>query len=523
MTSYVANKAEWRTWSTLIFWGVVALSVFGWFAGFMEMFSGITSAVQSVLGMMSEFGQMNDQLSYVQDFLDSFAQTLGIFEFLTFASWVVYLVGLYKFRAAQTTLSAVAGVKAINNACWTGLVAMAFAMFAAWAPWLVGLILGFIGWVVSLVSYFMFRSAFRTMESERGWNELARRGATLLRKSANFNIWLQVMPIIVVLVVLIVGLSTFSSLMNASNFNYGGDATSMGVNEYLGLYIFIGAILGLTILVLSVLQFVYRIWGWNRVMRGAPVEASPMRPRQASAVVAERFCTRCGKALPEGARFCQSCGAEVTLDEGSLPDPILDAPESEGSDVEEVPCEDEIEDNSKRNWLLGGAIGAIVVILLIFMIRSCVSTKEKIQAADQTSEIVSGEDSADHQTDEMSDDLGCETREDTAQDTDDDWDATITDVLEGSINNKYEIEMTVHRLDGMVWGSYNYKSNGGSIELAGQWGDDRLLTLTESVDGKETGQFIGTYSEFKYEGTWISPDGSKEFPFSVELKKRMTP
>lgn len=117
MKSLTAIKSEWRTCTTLIFWGVVALTVFGWFAGFLELFTGITGSIQPVLDMASEFGQTTDQMAYVNEFLRGFNQTLGIFEFLTFASWVVYLVGLYKFRDAQTTTSAAAGVKAINNAC----------------------------------------------------------------------------------------------------------------------------------------------------------------------------------------------------------------------------------------------------------------------------------------------------------------------------------------------------------------------------------------------------------------------
>lgn len=524
MNSFTTKMTEWRRWSTIIFWGVVALTVFGWFAGFMELFTGITSTIQSVLGMMSGVGQMTDQMEYVNQFLSNFNQALGIFEFLTFASWVAYLVGLYKFRDAQTTMSAVAGVKAINNACWTGLVAVLFAMLAVWSPWIVGLILRFIGWIIGLVSYFMFRSAFRTMESESAWNEMARRGAVLLRKSANYNIWLQFMPIIIFFVVLIVGLTTFSSVMNASTFNYESDGSSMGVTEYIGLYIFIGIIFGLAILSLSILQLVYRIWGWNRVMRGAPVAVGNVQVKQRTVVGSGSFCSQCGCPVNAEARFCPGCGMEITHEVVSRT--IVNEPEQESEintvdsdDVSEYEYDDAPEDTTKKNWMIGGGIALIVVVILIFMVRSCSSIKEKIPSQEPTAEIVAEEESEEVSVDTESESISSAMTEET----EDDWNATTTEVWEGTIGGKYKIAMTVNRLDGGVWGTYMYLSQNREIVLSGEWGDNNQLTLTESVDGNITGQFIGQYGRSTFEGLWISADGEKEMPFSVTLKSRNQP
>lgn len=521
MKSLTAIKSEWRTWTTLIFWGVVALTVFGWFAGFLELFTGITGSIQPVLDMASEFGQTTDQMAYVNEFLRGFNQTLGIFEFLTFASWVVYLVGLYKFRDAQTTTSAAAGVKAINNACWTGLVAMAFSMFAVWSPLFVGLVFRFAGWIIGLVSYFMFRSAFRSMESEAGWNELARRGATLLRKSANYGVWLQFMPIIIFFVVLIVGLTTFSSVVKAANFNYGGNGSSMGVHEYVGLYIFIGTILGLSLLALSILQLVYRIWGWKRVMSGAPVAAESGRTIQCTTVAAGQFCSHCGRPVDSEARFCQGCGTEI-IPAASVQAGIIEEDDEEPTvESEDEYDEEEPEDNIKRNWLIGGGIALVVVLLLVFMIKSCSSTQEKIANAEEaTAELISGNEAENPVADVISEEIAGTPAEEEAEN---DWNATTTDEWTGTINGKYKIAMTINRLDGAVWGSYMYLSQKREIALDGEWGDNNQLTLTESVDGNVTGQFIGEYDEFTFEGLWISSDGEKEMPFSVTLQSRQLP
>lgn len=106
------------------------------------------------------------------------------------------------------------------------------------------------------------------------------------------------------------------------------------------------------------------------------------------------------------------------------------------------------------------------------------------------------------------------------KEVEDDWNSTTTEIWEGSVDGKYKIEMTIHRHDGNVWGSYMYLSHKSDIVLSGEWDDNNQLTLTESVDGNVTGQFIGNYGRNNFEGLWISADGEKEMPFSVTLKSR---
>ncbi len=113
------------------------------------------------------------------------------------------------------------------------------------------------------------------------------------------------------------------------------------------------------------------------------------------------------------------------------------------------------------------------------------------------------------------------TEMDAQNDWDDDetkyWDHAETKHWEGAINGKWKIEMTISCLDGRVWGTYSYKSNGGEIDLKGEWGNNDELTLIETVNGKETGRFIGDYGNSRFAGVWKSADGQKEYPFSVVL------
>lgn len=305
MVNLQAIKAEWRSWSTLIFWGVVALTIFGWIAGSFELFSGIVQAIQGIVSKVGQYGEI-DGISMIQEYLDGFNTLMSTFEFLTIASWAVYLFGLYKFRFSQTSTSAENNIRRVNHAAWVGIAAAFFVIVAGWAPWFMAWVFRLISWIFATISYFMFRSAFRDLESESAWSDKAQRGASLLRKSANYNIWLQFMPIIILVIGLIVLMATYQSIINSTT--YG---SSMGYKEYLGLYVFLGVIIGLVVLVLSILQLVYRIWGWNRIMRGEPVVASEPDCNQQRTVSHNGYCPRCGTPLTPGAKFCQSCGCSI--------------------------------------------------------------------------------------------------------------------------------------------------------------------------------------------------------------------
>lgn len=165
-------------------------------------------------------------------------------------------------------------------------------------------------------------------------------------------------------------------------------------------------------------------------------------------------------------------------------------------------------------------VSAFIMAIAVFMIcfsGDNMNRKEKLVAIEnQMKSIGDGEDKdivengSDMTAEETERYEGVETA------VEDDWDVTTSVDWEGTINGKWKIEMTVHRLDGMVWGSYCYTKNKTCISLYGQWGEDYQLTLTEKVDGNITGQFIGTYGEESFDGTWVSADGEKEYPFTLK-------
>lgn len=95
-----------------------------------------------------------------------------------------------------------------------------------------------------------------------------------------------------------------------------------------------------------------------------------------------------------------------------------------------------------------------------------------------------------------------------------------TYIYEGTINDKYAIEMTLTSDGGAYYsGEYFYTKNKTPIQLRGELTDDyEHLVLEEYVGMEMTGKFEGTLSDDGYYGTWTSADGTKSYPFKVSAK-----
>ena len=95
--------------------------------------------------------------------------------------------------------------------------------------------------------------------------------------------------------------------------------------------------------------------------------------------------------------------------------------------------------------------------------------------------------------------------------------------LEGTIDT-YPVVMYLTRLGDRLVGSYSYSRTGRPIELSADapitdTGAFVLCELGPAPAEEFTGTFEGRfYTEEQVTGTWISPDGSKKLPFSVEAQ-----
>ena len=88
---------------------------------------------------------------------------------------------------------------------------------------------------------------------------------------------------------------------------------------------------------------------------------------------------------------------------------------------------------------------------------------------------------------------------------------------QGTINEKYGIQMNLTRSATEMMGTYFYITKDTDIDLSGTIAEDGSFTMTETVDEKDTGVFQGRLQEDgrKLEGTWTSGAGGKLLPFVV--------
>lgn len=89
----------------------------------------------------------------------------------------------------------------------------------------------------------------------------------------------------------------------------------------------------------------------------------------------------------------------------------------------------------------------------------------------------------------------------------------------GTINNKVLIEMSIYPLEDKIVGSYYYVEDEKGVKLEGKAGEKEIILKGYDENEKNTGIFKGTMDTVdEIQGTWISGDGTKQYPFSLSLK-----
>lgn len=324
----------WRRWSGMIFWSIVVLTVFGWLAGVADFFASALGLTDWALSYIAAFGSESDR--EMLSVLDTFENVATSLQFICLAAWVVYLIGLRNFREPQTSESAVEGVKSVYSACWVGIVSVALSFVGGLLPGALRWLFTVPAWIMLLLSYIMFRSAFRGLQTESTWAERARSGANLLRKSANYNISLILFP----LFALIVGAITVFVVASVLHSSQSDPRQMLKIIVSVAGAEFV--ILAVLLLWMSVMQFVYRLMGWYRIWQNAPIaETSETEPMPKAATTAEAEPSTAATSKKRGAIIGGSVGA-ATVIIGMLA--IFSKGCGSGSG-EEAPLTDSVSDN----------------------------------------------------------------------------------------------------------------------------------------------------------------------------------
>ena len=490
----------------MIFWGVLALTIFGWVTAILEPIYTVLNSIFNIAakandGLIPVYN--NDSFTTFLSIYENVTTSMRIFEVLTIAGWMIYVIGLMQFKNAQVTQRGLRLSGSLNTACWLGLSGI-FCSFIAGFLGLFGLLFRFIGWVLMLISLFKFHGTFGRLSWEKSWNKKAQNGASKLKTSYTLAIILEFFPLICGVVVF---LAAFGAIGNSSSIARDFMDYGMGaVGSYLGGGIRFIVILILIGLALWICKIIWLFNGWNKVKNG---------------------CIR--KDFLAG----QMPGAETLLieedEDGDEELVVMGVPEFEIS-TEDADIEEEVEESSgnKRNWIIGGSIagGAILITLILWICFGGKSGNKELESESTSPTEI--EFSEDIEETEYSSPSKITEPEPVNQVVNEDVqfdEPSISDsgalIYKGSINGKYAIEMTLTQDGSSFTGEYWYTKNKTPIQLRGEFTDGYEHLVLEEYNGMTmTGKFEGTLANDMYDGTWTSADGTRSYPFSVVRRYR---
>ena len=94
--------------------------------------------------------------------------------------------------------------------------------------------------------------------------------------------------------------------------------------------------------------------------------------------------------------------------------------------------------------------------------------------------------------------------------------SNFSKIYEGTIDNKYEIILSIENKNGKLSGNYRYKNNKNSLKITGTVDKEGNITLNEfNESGSMTGVFNGVMTLNNISGEWRKPDGTKIMPFNI--------
>ncbi len=501
-------SATWRSSTSMIFWGVLALTIFGWVTSILEPVYTVINiffkfAMEAYNGNIVEYGE--GPFAKLATFYNGISTAMRVFEALTIASWVIYVIGLSQLRSAQVTQRGLRLAGSLNTACWLGLSAI-FCGFLAGFLGMFGLLFRFTGWVLMLISMFKFRSTFGKLSWEKSWNKKAQNGASRLKTSYTLAIILEFFPMICGLIIFFVAFGAIGSSMSIIQ-DFANDGMG-AVGQYLAGAVGFIVVMILAGLILWISKIVCLFSGWSKVMNGGiRREILAGKTQKVSAAVMEE----------EDEEEDGDDEKEMTV----LPT-VSEALEEDNSD-------DALDEDSdtRRNWIIGGVIGGAAIMILILWL--CLGGKSSKTVDDNTAEplteIEFSEESEEQEAPITSDNEEDDVESDQTDDTEtaaaeEPAGDEYTHSYQGTINGVNAIEMTLTTDGGAYYsGEYFYTKNKQPIQLRGQLTDDNEhLVLEEYAGMNMTGKFEGTLTCNGYSGTWTSADGEKSYPFSITKK-----
>lgn len=535
MKYQIVNKSEWGNATSLIFYGILGVVVFG----ILSFFTGYTQCFVHLLGAFSEADVPGATSGFVWAII-SFLLYIG--------SYISIIIGANNLSNIQIMEDAMLGVRRIRTVYVMDLVSILLPFVVILTPAMFGLniLLMLAAMIISVVALIMMREACKELEEEQTWSTSAKRGARQLKRAATYSLYMIITPIPMALILLVVvWIIAAGKGLDMQRFMY--DVITMHFDAGYAFPFLVAIIFAFIELYWAVSQFVYKILGWYNIKNGYMMEALPEEkpvkiPAPQQVITTEetvRFCTNCGAPIAAGSKFCASCGSPVAIVEqttviaensetGVIDEETVSASQYQEPAPEPVYIDDEDDDDSenrKKTWITVGCIVggvAVLAIILILLLKPSDNKASDASADGDTTEVFSENEETQNVGSSESEDFeyypkapGYDEDDEVSEVAAEETAIEIVNpipgatALTGKLDGKYEIvlQFTDPDTNGKVEGSYYYTKYKSPISLQGELEGDRLM-LEEYTNGNLTGKFIGRMTSSGFDGIWTSADES---------------
>ncbi len=304
-------------------------------------------------------------------YMDRFSGYFGgavICFFIAFLGYVVYLIGICRFRGVQRSPESGTRTRNIMLAELTMPVLNILFFVACISSNKVLFMLAY--WpkatLVAMAAIFLATVIiplveFKALSKEASWSETAHKGASDLCLCYSCTLWGLGAVIVGAILIACLIYSTINKLQSLSYGYYGdtlGRINSLTQEAY-NLAASVRTVLlfvSLAVIICALMHSIYKIKGWNKIKHGAREKSEETATMVST--TGHSFCHHCGARLPDEASFCPGCGTAVaTMPETEPEAEIAVEPQEENT------YEEDYDEDNKKKWLKWGGIAVGIIAI----------------------------------------------------------------------------------------------------------------------------------------------------------------
>lgn len=364
---------EYRRWwsaSGMALWGSAVQTVFNLIGLSLLMYFVYNATDILLSGIVPSLASMS--MDYYKDRFSTFFGGAVICFLIAFLGYVVYLIGICRFRGVQKSpesgtrarniMLAELATPVLNIILFVACISNEKVIFTlAYWPKTTLVIIAAIFLATTIIPLVEFKA----LSKEATWSETAHKGASDLCFSYSCTLWgISAVIVGALLIALLIFSTIYNQSIRSQSYGYYGDSFDRINSLTQEAYNLAGSVrvvllfVSLAVIICALMHSIYKIIGWNKIKHGFLDTSEETATNDHG-----YYCHQCGARVPDGASFCPGCGTAVA----PVPEPEPEA-EIVVEQQEENTYEEDSDEDNKKKWLKWGgiAVGIIAIAAVIW-------------------------------------------------------------------------------------------------------------------------------------------------------------